>query len=124
MIREQITLIDRKLDDDEMAGLMEATDVSVTPYRKILISGSFFLATTYKKPTLAPCIGMFADAIQDEKTGFLYDGTINGLANKLLHVSRFSSEVLKNVGARAWEAHRHNTIEEFSNRFFSALEAD
>lgn len=122
-IREHITLIGRKLDENEMAGMMELADVSVTPYRKILTSGSFYLATTYKKPTVAPRIGMFTEAVQDDATGFLYDGSVDGLTNKLSYVCQLPKDMLTKVGNTVWEAHQHLTIREASNRFFSLLEA-
>jgi glycosyltransferase involved in cell wall biosynthesis len=122
-IREHITLVGRKLDENEMSGLMEIADVSVTPYRKILISGSFYLATTYKKPTIAPSIGMFTEVVQDNETGFLYDGSVDGLSDKLSYVSQLPKETLTRVGTKVWGAHQHLTIRETSTRFFSTLEA-
>ncbi|KAA1008230.1 glycosyltransferase family 4 protein [Paraburkholderia panacisoli] len=122
-IREHITLVGRKLDENEMAGLMEIADVSVTPYRKILTSGSFYLATTYKKPTIAPRIGMFTEAVQDNETGFLYDGSVEGLSDKLSYVCRLPKEMLTRVGTKVWGDHQHLTIRETSTRFFSTLEA-
>lgn len=123
-IRDRITLIARRLDENEMAGLIEVADVLVTPYRKILTSGSFYFATTYKKPTIAPSIGMFSEIAKDGETAFLYDGTLDSLSKKLLDVSLLSPEILKAVGANAWKAHQHLTIEQISNRFFAALEAE
>lgn len=122
--RKCISLIARRLSDDELAGLMQLAHVSVTPYRKILTSGSYFLATTFAKPTVAPCKGMFTEIIKDGETGFLYDGCIDELAKLLSHVSSLSEVDLAGVGNKALKASKHLTISEASTRFFSILEAD
>lgn len=121
-IREQITLVGRKLEENEMAGLMDIADVSVTPYRKVLTSGSFYLSTTYKKPTVAPRIGMFAEKLRDGETGFLYEESDGELVKKLRLISELSREDLVRVGHGAWDAHKHLTIFNVSKIFFSRLE--
>lgn len=121
--RRCISLVARRLTEDELAGLMQLADVSVTSYKKILTSGSYFLATTFAKPTVAPRKGMFAEIIKEDETGFLYDGSVNDLAKLLTHISMLPNSELARVGENARKACKHLTISEVSTRFFSVLEA-
>lgn len=57
--------------DDEVAEYMEACDVAVVPYRRILTSGSVLLATSLGRPCVAPRMGTIPDQI-DDRCGFLY----------------------------------------------------
>ncbi len=121
--RKHISLIARKLEEDELASLMQLAHVSITPYKKILTSGNFFLATTFAKPTVAPRTGMFAEIIKEGETGFLYDGSVDELTALLHHIATLSSTELARVGDNALTACKHMTISEISTRFFSLLEA-
>lgn len=120
---DSITIIDRKLTDQEMVGLINISDVSVTPYKKILTSGSFFLSSTFGLPTIAPTIGAFPEIIEDKITGFLYDGSIPALVDKLENVMLLNKSDLKKIGLQARQRLSSNTIVNISNRFFSTLNA-
>ncbi len=122
--RRCISLVARRLTEDELVGLMRLAHVSVTPYKKILTSGSYFLATTFAKPIVAPRQGMFAEIIKEDETGFLYDGSVKELARLLTHLSMLPEVDLVRVGENALKACKHLTISEVSTRFFSFLEAD
>jgi glycosyltransferase involved in cell wall biosynthesis len=119
-----ISLIARRLSEGELAGLMQLSHVSVTPYRKILTSGSYYLATTFAKPTVAPRIGMFPEVTKDGETAFLYDGSVDDLTRVLGRIATLPREELVRVGANALESCKHQTISEISKRFFSILESD
>jgi beta-1,4-mannosyltransferase len=121
--RRCISLVARRLSDDELASVMQLADVSVTSYKKILTSGSYFLATTFAKPTVAPRKGMFAEIIKEDVTGFLYDGSVEELTQLLGHISRLPAAELARVGENAFNVCKHLTISEVSTRFFSVLEA-
>ncbi len=109
--------------EDELAGLMQLADVSVTSYKKILTSGSYFLATTFAKPTVAPLKGMFAEIIKEDETGFLYDGSVEELTMLLSRISMLPNSELARIGDNALKACKHLTISDVSSRFFSLLEA-
>jgi len=121
-LRGCITYIPRKLSDSEMVGLMNLSDVCVTPYKRILTSGSFYLTTTFRKPTIAPNIGMFCESIRHLDTGFLYDGSVHGLASILALVQNISSEELRNVGERVYQEHKSWTVNAASTKLFEILE--
>ena len=122
--RKSITLLARRLKEDELAGLMQLAHVSVAPHREILTSGSYYLATTFAKPTVAPRKGMFTEIIKDGNTGFMYDGTIDGLSLVLHNIAKHPVEDLQRVGGNALKACSQATISKISARLFSLLEAD
>lgn len=121
-IRRHITLVPRRVEEDELASLMRLADVSVTPYKKVLTSGSYYLATTFAKPTIAPRKGMFAEVVTDGETGFLYDGSIEELTTLLSNIVKLSSSELARVGENAQSSCKHLTISEVSKRYFTFLE--
>ena len=122
--RSCISFVARRLEEGEMVGLIQLAHVSVTSYKKVLTSGSYFLATTFAKPTVAPRKGMFAEIIKEDETGFLYDGSVDGLTALLRRIATFSEADLAHVGDNALEACKHLTISEVSTRFFSTLRTD
>lgn len=121
--RRCISLVARRLTEDELASLMQLAHVSVTSYKKILTSGSYFLATTFAIPTVAPRKGMFTEMIREDETGFLYDGSVDELTKLLTHIAMLPNKELTRVGGNALKASKHLTISEVSKRFFSFLEA-
>ncbi len=58
--------------DDEIQVYMNAADVVVLPYRRVLSSGAALLAMAFGKPCIAPTMGSLADVL-DESGAFLYD---------------------------------------------------
>ena len=119
--RERLSLIDRRLSESEMSALLRLADASVTPYKKILISGSYYLSTTFAKPTIAPRIGMFEEMIKNDRTGILYDGTIVGLTEVLVRISKMSADKLANIGAANLELNKHLTVSSVSEKYFNSL---
>lgn len=90
---ERIKLILRFIFDDSQLYLNSA-DVIVLPYKKILTSGTVFLAMSFKKPIIVPKMGCVKD-ILDEKGGFFYDpDDENGLADAL-EAAMKSGDLLK-----------------------------
>ena len=55
-------------------------------------------------------------------TGFLYDGTIDGLRNALERVSRLPASELARIGAQAWIEHRDQTCSNVSIRLFQVFQ--
>lgn len=121
--RNCMSFIGRRVEENELAGLMRLADVFVTSYKKILTSGSYYLATTFAKPTVAPRIGMFPAVIQEDETGFLYDGSVDDLALLLGRISRLPEQELVRIGSNALKTCEHLKIADVSNRFFSFLDS-
>jgi glycosyltransferase involved in cell wall biosynthesis len=121
--RKCISFVARRLREEELASLMRLAHVSITPYKRILTSGSYFLATTFAKPTVAPRKGMFAEIMKNGESGFLYDGSIDELTKLLTHISILPEAELVRLGENALKSCQHLTISEVSKRFFSLLES-
>lgn len=58
--------------DDEIQVYMNAADVVVLPYRRVLSSGAALLAMAFGRPCIAPTMGSLGDVL-DESGAFLYD---------------------------------------------------
>jgi glycosyltransferase involved in cell wall biosynthesis len=112
-----ISLLPRRLEDEELAALVERAAVIVTPYRKVLTSGTYFLAATFAKPVLAPRIGMFKAGVDHCVDGLLYDGTVEGLAQALDAIANYPSEKLAEMGKRAHARNSGKTIATIAERF-------
>ena len=98
---ELVTLVPRRLQDAELSALVSAADFIVMPYRRILTSGTYFLAASFGKPVLAPRRGMFVSAVEHGVDGWLYDGTVSGLAQALAYSCTVPRNELAAMGARA-----------------------
>lgn len=123
LARSQISFVPRVLSQEEMAALMRLAAASITPYRKILTSGSFYLATTFKKPTIAPNRGMFRETIRDNETGYIYDGTVENLVATLEKISKLPTSNLIRTGLQAYNENKIWTVSAVSNLYFNQLES-
>jgi len=77
----------RYIDDKEVQIYMNATDIVVLPFKRLLTTSSAILAMSFGKPVVAPLIGSIPD-ILDSKGGFLYaitqrDGLLNAMRQAL-----------------------------------------
>lgn len=120
-IKCNITVIGRVISDSEIKGLMEIADVIVNPYNKILTSGSFYLNTTFKKPTIAPNIGFFPEIINDNINGFLFDSNKNNLVDIIKKVSTLDKSYLANIGEKNFKLYSHLTPQFISQKFFNSI---
>jgi glycosyltransferase involved in cell wall biosynthesis len=116
-----LTVIPRRLGDAELATLVRHCELMIAPYRNVHTSGTYFLASTFRKPVLAPRRGMFARAVDDGKTGWLYDGTNDGLVLALQTLLREPQERFRQLGEAAWQLNARNRTPEISDRFFRLL---
>ena len=117
----RLYLIPRALSENEVAALYSLANVAVMPYRSILISGSFYLPTTFAVPSIAPNIGMFKEAINDGISGYQYNGEVAGLQEMLLSVIITDLNKLRAVGAKAYMENAHRSSEWFSKNYFDSL---
>jgi len=103
---QNINLIFGFIPDDEIQIYMNASDLLVFSYNKILTSAGVLLAMNFRKPIIAPRLGCIPETI-DQKGAFLYDskdenGLINALEktlknkNKLLEMGNYNFELAKN----------------------------
>lgn len=116
-----LSVVGRELGEAEMAAIIDRCDLLVAPYRKILISGSYYLATSFAKPLLAPALGMFPEVIEDGESGYLYEGGPAALAARLGEVLQLPAEALARAGRQALDRCSHLSIAQSSERYFRFL---
>ena len=68
---ENIVLVDRFIDDQEIQTYFNASDIVVLPFDRILTSGSTLLALSFHKPVIVPGKGVLPELI-DNKVGYLF----------------------------------------------------
>jgi len=65
-LRDRSTVIDRFVDDQEVAQAFAAADGVALPYREILTSGTLFLALGAERPVILPRLPTLLEAAQEE----------------------------------------------------------
>ncbi|GGP50335.1 glycosyltransferase [Shewanella saliphila] len=111
--------INRSLSDEEVHYLYANCLVSVLTYQKILISGSYYMASTHKKPSICPNIGMFTEMVNEEN-GFLYDQSIPGLKEVINRIANLPKEQINEIGKRSYEK-CSNSYEKFSEKYLELI---
>ena len=87
---------------------MNACDVVVLPYRRILTSGAAVLAMSFGKPCIAPRAGCVTD-ILDENGAIFFDPSVSGNLERALRETVDSRHRLREMGlynlrrAAAWD---------------------
>jgi beta-1,4-mannosyltransferase len=72
-----------RIPEDELSGILRASDVAVLPFRDILTSGSAILALSHGRPVIAPAMGCLPQTLPRDAT-ILYDPDApDGLRNAL-----------------------------------------
>lgn len=117
----RLTVIPRRLDDSELAALLQHSELVVAPYRRVLTSGTYYLATTFSKPVLAPAKGMFPEVVEHGQSGWLYDGSEAALEQSLRALLKEPPETFRQVGEEARRRNEDATASAVSRRFFEWL---
>ena len=73
---ENILFVPKFIEPEDVQLYMNACDVVVFPYRKILTSGAVILAMSFGRACIAPKIGCIPDVL-DDQGAFLYEGSDN-----------------------------------------------
>ena len=90
---DSVILHDAWVEHDEMQNYINAADFMVLPYKRILTSGSVFLALSFALPVVAPRLGNLSEVITDGFNGFLYNADDpDGLRTALLRAADTSPE--------------------------------
>jgi len=116
-----ITVIPRRLTDEELAGVLRRSELVLTPYREVLTSGTYYLATTFSKPVLAPAKGMFPEVVEHSRSGWLYEGSEEALEQSLRALLKEPPETFRQVGEEARRRNEDATASAVSRRFFEWL---
>lgn len=72
LINENIILVDRFIENDELQLYFNAADVVTLPFKKIENSGSLIMAMGFKKPVIAPKMGVLTERLRNQ-TELLYE---------------------------------------------------
>lgn len=81
----------------EIQVYMNASDVVVLPYRRVLSSGAALLAMSFGKPCVAPATGCLADVL-DSSGAFLYDPRVETGLTESLRQAVEAREMLPSMG--------------------------
>jgi glycosyltransferase involved in cell wall biosynthesis len=95
---ERIQLHLRFIADEEMQVFLNACDVVVFPYRKILTSGAVILAMSFGRACIAPAMGCITEVL-DERGAILYDADRPDGLREALSRAVVNRDRLKEMGA-------------------------
>lgn len=79
-----VTLDQRYIPNEEVAGMFEAANVVVLPYRSVTGSGPLMAAYNYGKPVIATRVGGFIEHIVDGQSGYLCDVDAESIAQAII----------------------------------------
>jgi glycosyltransferase involved in cell wall biosynthesis len=88
-----------RVPEDEVTGLLAASDVVVLPFRRITTSGSVMLALAHGRPLIVPDLAALADL--PAAAVIRYDGSIPSLAAALAEAARAGRPALAAMSAAA-----------------------
>lgn len=87
-IRNRIVLINRFIDDEEIASIFAAASVVILPYRSGTQTGVIPLASSFSLPAIVTRVGALDEIVRDGETGFVLDNansrTLAAAIEKLL----------------------------------------
>ena len=98
-INENIMLIDRFIENDELQYFFNAADVVTLPFKKIENSGSVILAMSFKKAVIAPSMGVLKERLVNQRELLFTDS----LEQSFEILRKETSESLKEIGAKNFE---------------------
>lgn len=133
---ERITADFSYIPDDEIQRYMNAADVVVLPFNRVLTSGSALLAMSFGNPVIAPELGCLPDVLGDE-ADLLYDPSepdalrttmkrartvdLDSLGERTYQ--RATAFEWDGIGARTRDVYRSAVRDRKSNRRLSGVEA-
>lgn len=90
----------RYIPDDEVQVFMNASDIVVLPFARILTSGTTVLAMSFGRPVIVPRLGCLPELVEPD-AGWVYPpGDTEALA-AIMQIAAASD--FKQIGARAYE---------------------
>lgn len=88
-----------RVPEDEVTGMLAASDIVVLPFRRITTSGSAMLALAHGRPLVVPDLAALADL--PPAAVIRYDGTVPSLAAALAEAARADRPALAAMSAAA-----------------------
>lgn len=80
---KSITLHNRFIDYKEVSGVFASNDVLIIPYIQVSQCGPLLIAYSQNVPVITSDLPGFAEYVDDGKSGLLFDGTAESLAEKM-----------------------------------------
>lgn len=93
----------RFIEENEIQLYMNACDWVVSPFRKVLNSGSVMLSLSFGKPTIVPNIGSLPELISNGQNGLVFNGKQN-LLPTLKYALNLSEKDKKRFSLNAFES--------------------
>ncbi len=94
---KNVTLVPRRVDDQEVQIYLNACDVVVAPYRDITTSGIFSLAYAFSRPFISTDKGSISEVINHGKTGLIVkENTPENVANAIKRIFTMDYEEMGN----------------------------
>ncbi|MEO6837525.1 MAG: glycosyltransferase [Ginsengibacter sp.] len=93
---KNIVVVDRFIKEDELQYFFNAADVVTLPFKKIENSGSVVLSMSFKKPVIAPKMGVLIDRLINQPE-LLYTESLEDSFKVLTHLTQ---EDLKRIGEK------------------------
>jgi len=108
-VQQQVTVVDRYVRNEEIAGYFCASDLVILPYTSVTGSGVLQLAFAFGRPVVTTAIGDFPGIIKDKKTGFLVvPRSPRGIAEAVVDFyenrdgEQMSAQIKKEKGLFSW----------------------
>ncbi|QMU64041.1 MAG: glycosyltransferase [Flavobacteriaceae bacterium] len=111
---DDIIFINRFINNDELQYFYNASDIIVLPFKKIENSGSTILAMGFKKPILAPNIGVLKDRLKHQKE-LLYK---NNIKESFEALKKYNDRDLKEIGMENFNSLKKYKWEDFAKYFY------
>ena len=110
--------------DDEMQVYLRSADAMVLPYRKVLTSGSVFLALSFGLPVICPRAGLLSHIVEDGENGLTYEADDSkGLANSMARFLASDARSIRRLGANALRTAASYPWDETARKIRRHLEA-
>lgn len=100
-MRNRVTVIDRFVEDHEVAEVFSAVDGVALPYQEILTSGTLFLAMGAERPVILPRLPTLLDVANEEMAFSYRPDDAPSLVEAIRAFARASDDTLSAMGQKA-----------------------
>ncbi|MEM9628298.1 MAG: glycosyltransferase [Pseudomonadota bacterium] len=100
-LKDRVTMIDRFVDDREVAEAFAAADAVALPYQEILTSGTLFLAMGAERPVIVPRLPTLLEFANEEVAFSYRPDDVASLIEALQAFAQTSDDQLSAMGRRA-----------------------
>lgn len=122
---KNVSILDKEVSDSQMIDEFKKADWILLPYSSATQSGVITDAYRYSRPVIAFNVGAICEQVVDGETGFLISpNNIEEFANKIIEVSKYSKETLKEFSENSYAfGYEKYSAEYLSNKFFQFIQS-